>query len=242
MRVAIVYPLPFNLWALYHKQVSRFTRTFKDFPPEYNCELYATCHWGEPVDSVRKLFYGIKTRFTPYYEDGCDIGAALSVSSTLENCFVIGMPTHAYFHRAGWLKRFMAVVEENGPGLYGASGSFEIRPHIRTAGYGMPSEIWHRFPFGVYNRDHCTEFENGDRSITDFCRNAKVPVVQVTWDDFQMLPDCRKPPGIFRRGEQNAMLWWDRHTELYAEADAETKQKLEDLADGIKVDQVRQKE
>lgn len=242
MRTIIVYPLPFDLWEHYDSQVQRFTKTFKTFPPGADCEVYATCHWGEPIDAVRKWFYGIKTRFTPYYANGCDIGATQAVASGVENAFIIGMPTHAYFHREGWLKRFMEAVKAYGPGLYGASGSKETRLHLRTAGYGMFSNQWHDFPLDVVTRQDCTEFETGKKCIAGYAEYKGWPIKVVTWDHVLDLADCRTVPGVFRNGDQNAMLWYDRHCEAYFDADPEEKKRLAGLADGISVASAEGKE
>lgn len=232
MKTILTYPIPLNLWPHYAADVKRFTATFKEFEPGEEYELRVSYHWGELTDRIRRMFYGIKTHFWSYNADGCDIGSAQTVAFCSVDSFVIGFPTHAYFHRAGWLERFMAVRRELGVGLFGASASFEESPHVRTAGYGLDTDIWRQYPDPITTRQECSDFERGKRSITQFAIDNQLPAIQVTWDAYQAMPAWRQPPGIFRRGEQNAMLWWDRHTELYANADPERKQELEDLADG----------
>lgn len=232
MKTILTYPIPLNLWPHYADQVKRFTVTFRQFEPGADYELRASYHWGELTDRIRRMFYGIKTCFWPYNEDGCDIGSAQVVACHSPKEFIVAFPTHAFFHRGGWLKRLMEARKFYGPGLFGASASFEEAPHVRTAGYGLDADIWHAYPHLITSREECSQFERGPKSITEFVSGHGMPAVQVTWDGFQELDSWREPLGIFRRGEQNAMLWWDRHTQIYSEADPDHKKVLEDLADG----------
>lgn len=232
MRTVLVYPLPFNVWGTYEDYAKRFVRSLKLNPAEADFELWLTCHWGEPTDEVREWFYGTKAKFVEYYRDGCQIGAQQEVAATLENCFVIGITGHAYFHRAGWLKRFMGVREEYGPGLYGVCGSLEGNPHLRTNFYGMDAEIWQKYPYGIHTREHCSRFECGDLSISDwFAKNSGGKPIVVHWDNVLSIED--RVPNGYRDGNQEQLLVWDRHTDMYAEGTDEDKVRLSNLAKGI---------
>lgn len=233
MKVALFYPLPFNLWHSYEDYVFRFSETFKNFPPEHDYALYLTCHWGTPTDRIRKMFYGLKAIYLDYNGDGCQIGAQQNTALICPRDFFVGFTVHNYFHRSGWLKRMMEAREKHGPGLYGSSASLEGSPHIRTAGYGMDRALWGKYPQSIDTRDACSRFENGDWSVTKFVTDQGLPAMQVTWDGEQSQEDWRKPDGVFRRGEQNAMLMWDRHTEIYSDAEPEEKKLLEQLSDGV---------
>lgn len=234
MRTIIVYPLPFNIWPQYEELVERFCQTFKEFPPGADYELQATCHWGEPTDKVRELFYGIKTKFVPYYRDGCQIGAQQAVAQMIDEAFIVGLTTHAYFHRAGWLERFLRVREVNGPGLYGTCSSLEGRPHMRTNCYGMDANIWRGYPHPILSREDCSRFECGDLCLSDWYRRCSGddPMI-VYWDGNRGITG----PVVngYRNGNQEQLLVWDRHTQMYADAGPDEKQKLEDLANGKSV-------
>jgi hypothetical protein len=235
MKAIITYPIPFNLWQHYKHFVRRFASTFKEFPPgTEDYELHVTCYWGEPTDQIRRLFYGIKTVMANTYNDSCDIGASqwAGKSTWTGSSFVVGMSTHNYFHREGWLKRLMEARREFGPGLYAASGSLEEIPHLRTAGYGMDSELWKEFPNWISSRQDCTAFERGPDSISNYLIKRKSPVKQVLWDSVQDLVDCRKPDNIFRKGNQEQMLWWDRHVDIWKDSEADEKERLTAMADG----------
>lgn len=236
MRTVLVYPIPFNVWDQYRPLVRRFARTFKEHPPGCDYELVATCHWGEPTDYVREWFYGIKTRFVPYYDNGCQIGAQFSVAGTMENAFIIGLTSHSYFHRAGWLERFMAVAEEeNYKGLFGACGSCEGRPHLRTNLFGMEADYWHAFPLAIQSRADCSRFECGDWSVADwfFQMTRKHPLV-VHWDSVNSIKD--RVANGYRDGNQEQLLAWDRHTEEYQNATEERRAELSALASGEKIE------
>lgn len=233
MRVVLSYPVPLNVWPHFSHYVKRFARSFKDHPPGHDYELWVTCHWGERIDAVRKLFYGIKTRFFEYQDNGCDIGSTQMVSALVEpSGFVVGLATHAYFHREGWLKRLVEAREKHGPGLYGVAASNEGRPHIRTSCYGLDADLWQHFETVINTREACTEFENGQKSITNFVQRQTLEVWQVTWDDEQGPNTWRLPDGVFRKGQQNAMLVFDRHSDIFEAASDEEKARLTKLADG----------
>lgn len=232
MRTVLVYPLPFNVWDTYEPFVRRFVLSLKEHPAEADFELWVTCHWGEPTDALHQFFYGTKAKFVPYYRDGCQIGAQQEVAATLENCFVIGLTGHTYFHRAGWLRRFMDIRETGGAGLYGTCGSLEGRPHLRTNFYGMDAELWHEYPFGITTREHCSRFECGDLSLSDWytSKTGLHPTV-VHWDSVNVIED--RVPNGYRDGNQEQLLVWDRHTDMYAEGTDEDKVRLSNLAKGI---------
>jgi hypothetical protein len=46
------------------------------------------------------------------------------------------------------------------------------------------------------------------------------------------MPDWRKPPNIFRRGDQSNCLLFDHHCDTYAAASQEERARLEAMADG----------
>src|SRR5574342_852706 len=128
----------------------------------------------------------------------------------------------------------MASRLANGPGLYGTCASLEGKPHMRTNCYGMDAHIWRRYPHSIESRDDCSRFECGDWCLSDWYRQCAGhdPMI-VYWDGSREITG----PIVngYRNGNQEQLLVWDRHTDLYAEAEPEEKKKLEDLANGISV-------
>lgn len=238
MNPVIVYPLPFDDWREFEKYAIRFTDTFRQYPPGIrDYEVVAVCIWGHPTDAVKSMFYGIKTRYVAYCQQGCDIGAAQMVAKDYsKGHFIIAMTSRCYFHREGWLSRYMQARDDHGPGLYGATASHEGgKAHICTRGYAMDADLWNRYPHLINRREFGEKFEVGEWCVTDFVRGLGGALVQVTWDREHLEEKWRDPweKEIYRRGDQNACLIWDKHTDLWRDASPEMKQHLSDLADGI---------
>lgn len=233
MTPVIVYPIPFDNFDVFERFVHRFVDTFKKYPPGIDdYELLVVCNWGEPTDEIREWFWGTKAHFVPYYKHGCDIGSLQYAGAFGE--FLIGMTSRCYFHRSGWLKRYMDARAIHGPGLYGASASYEGgTPHICTRAYAIDRSILSEYPHSVQSRADGQRFEVGEWCITTWASQRGIPTIQVTWDSEQDKDHWRdgNQLGIYRRGEQQAMLVWDKHTDIYRNADQAEKARLSKLAD-----------
>lgn len=232
MRVIISLPLPFDVWSVYEPHIIKFCETFRRYPPGHDYELWSMCNWGEPTDEIRSWFYGIKTRFVFYNENGCDIGGHQTIANQQRQCFIVGMTSRCYFHRANWLGLMMAARENYGPGLYGCSASGQGgRLHLCTRAFGLDSDIWRRYPYEIDSRTKGPMFEVGDerKNIMEFV-NTKAKTFVVHWDNVFQIPDEVEKyfasPGRFRDGHQNAMLVHDYHTDLYSNASEENKSKM----------------
>ena len=235
MRHVIVYPVPFD--ALDHEfesAVQRFIMSFQANPPGTDYELWAVGCWGEPTDFWRDSFYGSKVKWYSYYGP-CDcISVHQWADSQIEEALLICMTTRCYFHRAGWLERFVSAREKHGVGLYGASASFENTPHICNRAYAIDAGLLRDYPMEINGRKDAPAFETGPKSITAFVNAMNLPCLQVRWDGVDDPQHWRDPAhkGIFRRGQQNEMLVWDRHSDIYANATDYEKILLERLTDG----------
>jgi hypothetical protein len=236
MRTILVLPIPFDNWDTFVPFVRRFVDTFKQFPPGADYELYAMCQWGEPINEVRGLFYGTRTRFEPHYGrysgSGSDIAAALTLAQ-VQDAFMVCFTARCYFHRPGWLARYVEAREKYGPGVYSASTSFEHRRHLCTRGYAADASLLREWQGGIKTKDDGPTFEVGPGSITDFALENKLPAMQVTFDGEQSILDSRAATltNIFRRGDQSAMLVWDKHTDEYAAASNEGKMAFQETTD-----------
>ena len=101
-----------------------------------------------------------------------------------------------------------------------------FQPHVVR---GYPHEVLTRedtWRFEVFG------FPPENINFTQWVRSKGLQTRLVTWDGVYDLPDWRKPPNIFRRGDQSNLIVKDRHCEAYEVSDAEGKAKLEHLADG----------
>lgn len=239
MKVVLIYPLPFNVFSHYGPFAKRFADTFKQFPPEHDYELIVTCHWGEPTDGIRQEFYDIKTRFYPYNQDGCQIGAQqhAAIGADMYDVFVIGFTGHAYFHRSGWLRKIIEARNRLGPGLYGVCDSAEGgKLHVRTSCYGVDNWIFQQYPYFVQSREDCTKFECGEWCFSEWYEKftKRAPVI-VHWDSV-VSPGERVING-YRNGNQEQLLVWDRHTDLYRDADPNEKDRLAKLSFGLAINE-----
>lgn len=235
-------PLPFDAWHVYRDHVKRFCDTFKQFPPGCDYEVWAVCNWGEPTDEVREWFYGIKTRFIPYFESGCDLGGHQHIPQLLafpdeKERMIIGFTSRCYFHRTGWLKRLMLVRETIGASLIGCSASKQGgKIHVCTRAFALSVWDWMKYPLDINSRQRGPLFEvgadNPNGNLMEwFNRERENRSVVVHWDDVFQLPHEWEryvaSKGRFRDGEQNAMLVHDFHTDLYRDASPEKKVEME---------------
>lgn len=238
MKTVIVYPLPFDAWDTFEPFVKRFAETFKQFPPGVNnYELWLMCCWGKPTEEIRQLFYGTKARFIDYPGHGCDLGAQQyasfhAVGRGYEDAFLICLTSRCFFHREGWGLRYQEARAKHGRGLYGSFASWESdKPHICTRGHALDAEMFRAYPHEILTREDGQKAEVGEWSLSDWFRKQELPLVQILWDEDNLAWNWRKPEGTFRRGEQNACLMWDKHTQAFADADEDEKLRLRAMSD-----------
>ena len=174
--------------------------------------------------------------FRVYTGGGWDCGIWQWLSKTVDADLLICTNTSTWFHRHGWMERFIEEFQTHGAGLYGSMASYELSPHIRTPVYVFPPEIMRDYPILCNSRPKTYTFECAGRgdTFTSFCLKKGLPVKLVTWEGCYDLPDWRKPDNIFRRGDQSNILVKDRHSDAYEESDEAGKLKLAKLADGVK--------
>lgn len=232
MKTIITLPLPFDKWDVFAPFIKRFCDTFKQFEPGADCEVWGMCCSGYISDEVELWFDGINAVFHKYPEDGCDIGSAQYAADMLkENAFMVNMTSRCYFHRPGWLKRLLEAREKHGDGMYSTFASWEGgTPHLGTRAYCLDSHTFQRYPHIIDTREKGQKFEVGEWCITSWFRQQSMPTMQVTWSGEQEQADWRKPDNIFRKGDQSNCLVFDRHTDLYQDADDVEKLRLNGIA------------
>lgn len=213
----------------YDKAHTRFLETYKQFRPKTPHDLIVVnCGQHDsftPFDDVVNTYL--------YYDGhGWDCGTYQAVVPALEYDLVLCLNTIAYFWRDGWLEPFAAAFEQHGPGVYGATGSYESHPHLRTPSIAVSPKLLREYPLLVTSRTACVQFESGPTNFTLWAENAGYPTMMVAADGVYKREDWRKPGNVFRRGDQSNCLIWDRHTLLWAEADTALKDRLTRAADG----------
>jgi hypothetical protein len=221
----------------YADRAKRFAETYLKFPGEYPHRLWVICNGGLPNASVRIVFRNIPCVFTEWEDSGWDIGAYIAATNSIAEfkicCdFVMCCGGDTYFKRSGWLKRMVEVWQKYGPGLYGSSATYEQRPHIQTTTFCCPPELIQSYPYPVVTREDRYNFEWGRNSILARAERRGMPCLLVTWDGEWTKDKWRKPPNIFRRGDQSNLLAHYRATYEYDHATPEQKIYLEDHANG----------
>lgn len=235
MKVAVLYlrvvrradpslPMPFP----YDVGHARFLDSYRKFTPEIEHDLVVVnCGITKDVSP----FDDLANKYCYYDGLGSDCGTYQAVVPTLKHDLVLCLNSIAYFWRPGWLEPFVAAAEKMGPGVYGASASCENNPHLRTPAIACAPKIMAAYPMLVNSRQDAIEFESGRLNFSLWAEQSGYPSVMVAADGVYQREDWRKPPNIFRRGDQSNCLIWDRHTEIYARASTSDKLKLERAAD-----------
>ena len=231
MRITLVtIRVPAN--PMYDSVTKRWIETYVKFKPKTEHELIV-------VDSDKAgdpgPFADHATRFVTYKGGGWDCGIWEYAGENFDTDLLICCNSSTYFWKDGWMERFVSEVEKNGVGLYGSMASLEYFPHLRTPCLVFQPEVIRRYPLLVNCREKTYAFEclAGKENFTMWCaRNGYTPRL-VTWDGCYEIADWRKPPNIFRRGDQSNILVKDRHVDTYEASSPEGKVALENMADHL---------
>ena len=124
---------------------------------------------------------------------------------------------------------------EYGDGLYGLSASREGgNLHVCTRGHCYLTETFRNFPREIISRDQGVGFEvSKDTSLTEWYANLGLPRRIVHWDACVSVENFDAVVDRFRDGDQSQMLCFDRHSDLYRDADGIEKLRLERMALGL---------
>lgn len=243
MKIAVCYlhvsgksdvnaPPPSHYWGM----STRFVSTYKKFRGNTDHDLVVVSCGGPLTNDTTRLYCDVVDRYYFYNGGGWDIGAhqAFMLSPTgHEYDFVINMATPMFFWREGFIDAMVQAWVTHGNGLYGPTASYQNTPHIRTCCWATTPGIFAQYPHIVDTRPKTFMAESGEWSITKWYQSQGLPTLMVAADGFEYEQQAwRKPPNVFRRGDQSNCLVWDRHTEIYRLAGSEEKTQLEKLANG----------
>lgn len=243
MTPALLYLFPLDDLPTFLPCAQRWAKTYLQFPPDYDHTLHICFCNGDVTDKHQSVFKGIKYTQHKFMGPGWDIGTYQHMSNILEDDFVVYMNARVHFNRRGWLKRLMEARLELGDGLYALSTSNECsypvshtikikpNPHVRTACFGYNPKRLRKYPFLIDSRIKGFYFESGMWSFMRWNEDMGYLVRMVLWDGVYERKDWRKPPNIFRRGDQSNLLVCDRHTEMYNTANTQLKRNLAKVAD-----------
>lgn len=239
MKIAVVYnwvekstdavPLPEG----WNDILKRFVQSYSAFDAGYAHDLYI-CASGASLSESSKNILG-ETHFDVlrYNGGGWDIGAYQGAAKHLMKYdFMVCLNSQAHIHKANWLRYFAAAFEQFGAGVYGASSSFEISPHIRTCCIAFTPALIQEYPLDIRCRYDAVVFEHSPKNFSRWALEKGYSVYVVYQSGVDPLRESRNRGDIFRRGSQEELLVHDRHTILYDSASSAEKEHLARQADG----------
>lgn len=240
MKIAVLYnlvekatddvPLP-NNWA---EILMRFRDSYLKHSAGVQHDLFICASGAALSEHSKRLFEGMNYRSLKYLGKGWDIGAYQHCAKKLNNYdLVVFMNSQAFVVADRWLSYFTDAYAEYGPGIYGASSSFEVAPCVRTSAFAAPARLLLRYPLKVRTRYDACVFEHSPKNFSQWAIEQGLPVQVVMRSGTYQLADSRWGANIFRRGTQEDLIINDRHTLIYAQASDVDRKRLEQLADGM---------
>lgn len=215
----------------YQQSADRFASTYRQHDAGIEHDLVVIGAKGDA--SALQTWSGLNAKFIRYDGEGWCTGAHQHACKQLDHDIVVLNCARTHFHRSGWLKRIADCWTEHGPGLYGTMSNDEQSRHLRTNCYAIQPGFLANHPVQFGSREDTLQFEHGKWNVGARYRDSGLPAMLVTWDGCWAYDDWRKPPNIFRRGDQSNLIVFDRHTEIYRNAPDWEKQRLALLAEGI---------
>lgn len=228
LRILKKFDLSFPEQKSYAQSSKRFLESYKIFKPSLPHSLIVVNCGSLQHDG---LFDGVATDYRNYNGGGYDCGTYQAIGSKLECDLVVALNTHVHFWRSGWLEYFVEARTRFGPGVYGATASYEGYPHLRTPAIAFSPEIMKRYPCTIDTRNEAASFEAGPSNFSLWAHRNHIPCWLVTADGLYGIKQWRTPKNIFRRGTQRNCLIFDRHTDIYENANERERKLLEQTAD-----------
>jgi GT2 family glycosyltransferase/Tfp pilus assembly protein PilF len=232
IRIAVVYVHPIPPEPKHLEQTQRFLQSYREFPAQQDHTLYVMCNGGPPTDETRALFSSVNCQFREHDDTGWDIGAFQRAAREIGCDMMVFLGGHAYFRKAGWLRRMAEVFDP--AHLFGATASHEHDSHIRTTGFWCAPDLLRSYPHQVVTYPQRLEFEQGEKSLTRWAQSLGRQCFMVTWSGCYPVLEWRDERNwnIYRRGDQSECLVFDRVTDNYAQCVAHERYCQEGLADG----------
>jgi len=236
MNCLIVLPVPLDsdeVWNIFRSPVKRFCDTWRLHPPGYKCLVAAVTCNGDADRETQEMFDGIPVDFIRYDGDGADIGAAQRAARIFNDSFIMCCTSRVYFHCEGWLRRLVVAREAVGPGLFGAFASKEGgRLHIGTRGHCLDASDLNDYPTKIESRNQGVYFECGEGCLLDYMEAKGRPAMVVGWGGVYSRAEWFQNPNGFRKGDQSDCLFFDRHTQIWENADEAERKRLTALMVG----------
>lgn len=213
---------------------ARFAATYHQFPAGIDHDVFMVCNGGPLSKERGLLFSSMSPSFFPRQNDaGWDITGFMDAAKgpCKDYDLMLCLGESVYFHRAGWLKRFVEAWESVGPGFYGALSSFAIRAHLQTSAFVCAPWMFGHYPEPIKSKADRYAFEHGPKAFWRRIENKRLPVRLVTWDGVWKPREWRKPQNILWRGDQSNCLMWNNHVDRWFKANRQTRERWSRNAD-----------
>lgn len=204
--------------AAHEKMAENFVGSYLKYQPEFEHNTIIISQGAPPTEKMGHLFSSLQDCTYFLHDDsGWDIGGFLSLAKHLKNAseddVILCCGGSAFFRRAGWMRIMMRNWEMFGPGVYGSNSTYEVSPHLNTSGFWCSPKLMARYPIEVKTKQQRYDFEHGPNALWKWAHNQNIPTKLVTWCGAYDWQEWRKPPNIFRRGNQsNCLTYWHHHT------------------------------
>jgi hypothetical protein len=233
MNIAMVYIyIPGD--SKYQGYAAQFVRSYERFLPEFAHRTIIVCQKEPPEKFALELFSRLPdVTYFQHDNSGHDIGAFQSIAKTAGDEWMLCLSSSSFVQRAGWMKRMAEAADKHGPGFYGVTSTYEVSPHLNTSGVWCPGYLLASYPIKVETKVQRYDFEHGPNAFWKKVAERGYPVKLVTWDGEYDWQDWRKPPNIYRRGNQSNILVYFHHCTRYAMMKPAIKTRMEASADRV---------
>lgn len=212
----------------------QFVASYKANPPGAEHSTLVICQGGPARQQTWRLFDGLPNlSFFEHDDSGWDIGGFIAASKNLDCDMVVCCGGSAFMQNPGWMARMVESWRKHGEGFYAANSTYEVSPHLNTCGFWCSPRFLARYPLAVTCQQHRYDFEHGPNAAWKIASQKGMPAKLVTWCGEYDWPEWRKPPNIFRRGDQsNCLICWHHHSK-YSNAANPLKRAMENNTNTI---------
>lgn len=196
------------------QHATRFVKSYHRQHPGMDHDTVIVCNG--PV-SGEQLFQELpNVRFVEHNNDGWDIGAYRKAAESITTDLMLCCGSQTTFHQPGWLSRFLEAWAKHGPGLYGSTATYQIRPHLNTSGFACAPTMLLRYHGPISTKQDRYNFEHGTNAFWMQMAGLGYPVKLVTVDGEYDWQNWRRPANIYCRGDQSNCLLWFRMNHEFA--------------------------
>jgi hypothetical protein len=216
MKIGVTYVYPV-FGGAHDALAERFVASYAQFrPPGIPHAVIVVSNGGPPTPRMRAVMAagGITPTWLEHDDSGWDIGAYRKAARDIPSDLMVFFGGSAYLRGARWLERVIESYQRHGRALYGATGSHVNGAHIRTTGFWMPPELLNAYPYATTSdRGSRYAFEHGPASLTRWVIGQGLKAWMVTWDGEYEPKSWPQIPNGFHRGDQSALIVFDRVTD-----------------------------